>query len=487
MSSDRSSSPSILVVTHSDAVMKSVRSVGPGFTPPREQWYPSPSPVPFKKSKGKGKGKGKAHAKKNGRSPDKAIQVDDSAEHDYDPPYYGAGVEDDYLPPPLRNEDNHANGANDSPRQDDSVQNNNQYARKKLPTTQQLLYGSSRPDIKARHKIPTKPLGRSPAKNRERLERRQGGGDTSRPYSLTPARPARRKFAYAAQNERLPGESSANDDDEDMFLHSGRFSQRMLSDLRSSRALRSSRRSHGTGRPHVEQASMVSSTNGRLRRADDPDFMPSASDALKSGSQSARGRGRPRLRGEKGITSNISLKMSLPQAGFSDKEVRFLHKGGYSSVKDLTREGLACTLEDFSMFKSWLDDLTVPDAVANEAYSTRQAVRQRVKSIAEEVRVRSTIVWEAAGMMEEGSDVGEDDGTTMHDSQYSMTAARQSEPNRALRSEDEAVSVPDRSDRMQAKTNSVPSRNGHYNGYTHGSGLSDSSDIEFLGVGLRAG
>jgi hypothetical protein len=478
-STDRSSSPSILVVTHSDAVMKSVKTVGPGFTPPREYWYHSPSPEPVKKTKSKGKGKGR----RNGRLPDKPIELNDSADQEHDAPYHGPGIEEEYLPPPLGNNFTHPDSRlakNDSPQAD-------QFARKKLPTTQQLLHGSSRPGIQPRHKIPTKPLGRSPAKNRERRERRQANGTSSRGFPRTSSA-NNEKFGFGIPDERRPGESSANDDDEDMFFSSGRFSKRTLSNGQSSRALRSTRRSNGTSQKIDEVQ-----TNGRRSRrgqSPDPDFMswmPTASTTLRNGAHTApsRGRERPRLEPRKRLNKNIGLKMSLSQAGFSDRQLRFLHKGGYSTVKDIAREGLACNVADFSTFESWLDDLTIPPEVMHDAQLTRQTIRARVKAIAEEVRVRSTIVWEAAGMMEEGSDVGEEGGA---DEGHNTAAPHEDsfkpyEKDITLHTEDEEVR---QSKRLRhAQTQQVPEQQNHgshgYHNRDYRSGSSSSSGIEFLG------
>lgn len=470
LSTDRSSSPSILVVTHSDAVMKSVKTIGPGFTPPREYWYHSLSPEPVKKTKSKGKGK----VKKNGHSPDKAIEVNGGVEEHHDAPYYGAGIEDDYLPPPLGNNFTHPDSRtieNDSPQAD-------QYASKKLPTTQQLLHGSSRPGISARHKIPTKPLGRSPAKNRERRERRQANGIASGTYPRTSSA-NNDNLSLGTPNGSIHGESSANDDDEDMFFASDRFSQRTLSNGQSSRALRSKRRSNGTFRKHDE---LQTKRRSRREQSPDPSFMTlqsTASTLRKNGTHAAplRGRGRPRVDSTKdGISKIINLKMSLLQAGFSGKQLHFLHKGGYSTVKDVSREGLACNVTDFSTFKSWLDDLTIPPEVMHDTPLTRQTIRARVKAIADEVRVRATIIWEAAGMMEEGSDVG-DDGDTAAD--YNPTAPQD---NGMHTEEEEEVRPPKRL--RHAHIEQVPEQQTSSLGYQnrgYRSGSSSSSGIEFLG------
>lgn len=470
-SSDRSSSPSILVVTHSDAVMKSVRTIGPGFTPPPDYFHASPSPDAIRPIKKKGKGK----IRKSGRTADKPIELEDSDDQGGPPHHFP--MEEDYLPPPLRNGIAHPSSQNEvSPQNGDSASQSAQYARKKLPTTQQLVHGSSRPDILPRHKIPTKPLGRSPALNRARRERRQARGSASK----------NPRFGFGhGIGEMLPDESSANDDDEDMFYQIGVFNENGNSNGPSPRALRRlqrGRRLSKSTRPlpsnghHVQQAVNL-----------DADILPSTSDAYKSGSRSAtRSRGRPPKDARRSIHPHIALKMTLSQAGLSSQQVAFMKKGGYATVKDLTREGLACSVADFSVFSSWLDDLTIPQECMQDSQLIRQAVRARVKSIAEEVCVRSTVVWEAAGMMEEGSDVDEDEAMSQTRNGHSHTTNGEASVQdryrleHALYTDDEDYSrflpSPKRASTNGRKTDTraevaVPL-----------DPLSDSSGIEFLGV-----
>lgn len=452
--------------------MKSVKTMGPGFTPPPEYFHASPSPETVKKFKGKGKSKGQL--RKSGHSPDKAIQLDDSDDNDAGDTYH-PHIEEEGLPPPLGNP--FAKQNSQVPQHGVGSSNSALYARKKLPTTQQLLYGSSRPDILPRHKIPTKPQGRSPALNRARRERRQA-------YVLA-SRTDRHGFGGGI-GETVPGESSANDDDEDMFYKTDYLNQKGIGDGSSSRALRSAQRQVRVAK---RTRSLRSNGHHSHRPLDlDGDFIPSTSDALRSGSQAAApSRGRPRKDFRTSIHPHIALKMSLTQAGLSPEQMAFMKRGGYATVRDLTREGLACTFGDFTVFSSWLDDLSIPANCNRDVQSARQVVRSRVRTVAEEVRVRSTIVWEAAGMMEEGSDVADDYATSRTQMGHSPINGTQSSHDKyrlehAMHTDDEDDAQVFRS----SQRSPIKKRKSKASYYEANDAppdpLSDSSGIEFLGV-----
>lgn len=494
-SSDRSSSPSIFVVTHSDAVMKSVRTVGPGFTPPPDYWHPSlasvsPTPVKKAKTKSKGKGKGKGKAREDGRTPGKPIELPDSDVEDdavqdanYEPVFDPTGEPDNYALTAANNffHPDVRSAEKDTPTQD-------QYARKKLPTAAQLLHGSGRNGIKPRHKIPTKPLGRSPFKTRQRMERRQGngGGPASYLTNSTGASAARLKYGFLPNT--LAGESSANDDDdEDMYYQTGRFSQRTLGTSQSSRALRSARRRESAQTDqHPLQSSYATRQAGNHNRAFHPSTAPvkRPNQVTKSSLPERALATPPSTRFKKGIHPNITGKMSLQQAGFTKEETLFLNTGGYTTVKSLAREGLACTVEDFATFRSWLGEILPTVRQDRYAQATVQSVRNHVKILSEEVRVRSTIIWEAAGMMEEGSDAEEartSPGPNYYDREAENTHANGGIPDDAWSGDRPSKK------RKQAASDSnlvrmENSRHSYINGHNRANETSGSSDIEFLGV-----
>lgn len=490
-SSDRSSSPSILVVTHSDAVMKSVRTVGPGFTPPRDYWHPSllsASPEPVKKTKGKKRGRGRP--RKSGDSPDKAIEIDSAAEErdNYAQPAetsYPSRQGNNYVHPDVRAEEIIAPPATD------------QYARKKLPTAAQIVHGSNLKGIQPRHKIPTKPFGRSPWKNRQRseLRKQKTAGSTSYFSSLTGKNGA--SSTFGSLSAALPGESSANDDDdgdEDMYYQTGRFSSRTLNNSSSTRALRSTRKSNGA---RAQRPFPTTNGHGVVRgQSPEAGFIPSASQPPRPAKKAKTDSALPQSTGQykKGINPKITQKMPLTQAGFSKRESLWLSKGGYSSIKHLTREGLACTVEDFGTFKSWLANYSLETHTGRDPQNERQAIRDTVKALAEEVRIRSAIVWEAAGMMEEGSDAYAEEsnvlgqngtGTELEDffAPYSDAEDRREngQSSRAHETllEDDASQVILRQKQSRMSNGHSTNHQGHNEEGTMSSG---SSDIEYLGM-----
>jgi hypothetical protein len=150
--------------------------------------------------------------------------------------------------------------------------------------------------------------------------------------------------------------------------------------------------------------------NGRGKgRKSDGTFLPASSSNTTPRDRSNRAAARPlrqlpTSKTKLGIKRNLNKKMSLAEAGFTVAEQRFLTKGGYTTVAGVAREGLSMSYDDFSMFQAWLGDLELDADIAWDPWQAKQAVKHRVKTVSEEVRVRANIIWEAAGMMEEGSD-----------------------------------------------------------------------------------
>lgn len=493
-SSDRSSSPSIFVVTHSDAVMKSVRTIGPGFTPPPDYWHPSlasvsTTPVKKAKTKSKGKAKDKGKARDGGRTPEKPIELadsdpEDNAHHDanYEPVLDVAGKPGDHASTAATHffDPDYRSPEDDTPQQ-------NQYARKKLPTDAQLLHGSGRNGIEPRHKIPTKPLGRSPFKTRQRMERRQGktGGPASCMTSFTGSSAARLDYGFLPNT--LAGESSANDDnDEDMYYQTGRFSQRTLGTTQSSRALRSARRTESAQTDqHPLHNSHATRQAGHQSRACHPStaLVKRPSKVRKSSLPERAHATPPSPRFKKGIHLNITDEMSLQQARFTKEETLFLNAGGYTTVKSLAREGLACTMEDFATFRSWLGEILPTTRKDRYAQATGQSVRNHVKILSDEVRVRSTIIWEAAGMMEEGSDAEE--ARTSPGRKDFARLAEDTYANGNISDDAWNGDRPSKKRKQATDSNLLRmehSRHSYINGHNGANETSESSDIEFLGV-----
>jgi len=78
---------------------------------------------------------------------------------------------------------------------------------------------------------------------------------------------------------------------------------------------------------------------------------------------------------------------------------RYLAKGGYTSVRHVKNDGLPCNAGDLTRFREALDDI-VPSAKLNEV--TKVDVKETVRKLIFEIRVRSAIIFECDGEMDEG-------------------------------------------------------------------------------------
>ena len=95
------------------------------------------------------------------------------------------------------------------------------------------------------------------------------------------------------------------------------------------------------------------------------------------------------------IPNKLIGHMSLASIGFSQPQTQLLRIAGYSTVSQLTREGLLCSKEDFTKFREQFH----PHSLSAQKAS-RADVKAVVVKIVWEIRANAVLEWEAAGMME---------------------------------------------------------------------------------------
>lgn len=108
----------------------------------------------------------------------------------------------------------------------------------------------------------------------------------------------------------------------------------------------------------------------------------------------------------------VSRWASLLSQGFNIHQCRLLSQGGYLLVQHLAKDGLETTFDDLERFRRGfvVQELLDQHGSGTTADSLgRDTVKEIVKELILEVRVRSAIIFECGGGMDEGNDPDESD------------------------------------------------------------------------------